>query len=542
MKADTVLLSSAVFTSRQDHPFAGGVAVNGNRILAVGEKQELEKYISADTKVLDFGDKLIMPGFVDAHTHYYFGAIADSELMDMDIFESRSEEDCVAMIKAYADEHPEQERVMGMGWYPSMWNDAPLPTKRSLDAVLPDRPVYLQAADGHTMWLNSAALKEAGVRADMKLASGHIGVFENGELNGLLFEIEACAIATKKMFDIDRDVLRGIHKGFLATIAANGITSLCDMMGDEYTPEARKNYDLTKSMERDGELTARLHVYPKLIPASDFHEACDLAKEYRSGKFRIAGVKGFLDGVVGTYTGYLLEPYSDRPETCGIDVPIIPEAALRAAVIAANKAGLPVRLHCIADGSVRLALNVFEESIRANGMHGLPNTVEHIESIHPDDIPRFDELKVIPSMQPAHLMMDYIEKPVRIGRERSRFMWPHRSILEKHGELAFGTDYPVVGFDPFAGLSAAVTRRTPEGEPAGDNYLEERIGLADALKAYTTGAAKALGRQTDFGVLEEGKLADIAVIDRNLFAIDEEEIKDCSIALTMMDGRIVYQK
>ena len=213
---------------------------------------------------------------------------------------------------------------------------------------------------------------------------------------------------------------------------------------------------------------------------------------------------------------------------------------MREYVIAANKAGLPVRLHCIADGSVRMALDLYEASREANGDVNVSNTIEHIENIHPDDIPRFAELGVIPSMQPYHLTLDFLEKPRRIGEERCRWEWPHRSLMDAGATLAFGTDYPVVDFNPYPSIYAAVTRLDDEGKPASTNP-EECISLAETLKAYTAGGAAAYGRD-DIGVLEEGKLADIIVVSSNLFDLKPEEILSCETVMTMFDGEIVYEK
>lgn len=538
MKAELILKSKNIFTGNSDVLQSGGVAIKGNKILSVGP--EAEKYRDGNTKVLELGDKLIMPGFVDAHTHYFMAAVSSSKYMCMEIAKSTSEQECIDMIREFANAHPEYDRIRGMGWFPANWDDAPLPTKESLDAVFPDKPVYLLAADAHTMWLNTKALEESGITKATTIVSGHIGKTENGELNGLLFELEAYKPALHNMMEFDDTVLMTIYEGFNKKINACGITAVSEMSADEYDKISAHNYEMIRQMEQKHRMTCRLHLFTKLDGYTDFSEALKLKASYCSEKLRLSGVKGFIDGVTSTYTGLLLEPYTDRPDTCGEGAPLNSTENNEKFVIAANKAGLPVRLHCIGDGAVRIALDLFEESRKANGDHGLANTIEHIETIDPADIPRLAQLDVIPSMQPYHLTLDANEKLRRVGDKRCRWEWPHKTILENGGQLAFGTDYPVVDFNPFANIYSAVTRCDDKGKPTGVNP-EESLELVDVLKAYTQGASRAYSRE-DIGVLEEGKLADIAVIDCNLFDISPLEIPEASVEITVMDGKIVYQK
>lgn len=538
-QADLVLKSSAIFTGTDKGLISGGVAISENRIVAVEEGDGINRWVGEGTLVKDFGNKMIQPGFIDAHMHYLVGAISASDFMCTEISESTSEEECVEMIKQYADAHPEEKRIRGIGWFPANWNDSPLPTKESLDKAIPDRPVYLICADVHTFWMNSMALKEAGITPDMKLKSGEVGVDEKGELNGLLFEPEAFEPAMAKVMEFPEENIKDIHRNFLRYLAQYGITSVSDMSSDDYTEITMKNYSVMKNMEE--ELTSRIHLYTRLVGYTDFSVTKDWQKKFCSEKVRIAGVKGFVDGVTSTYTGYLLEPYTDRPDTCGEGVPIEPKEGMQASIIAANAVGLPVRLHCIGDAAVRMALDMYEESNKVNENLGFHNTVEHIESIHPDDIPRFAKLNVIPSMQPYHLTLDVNEKVVRIGKERCRWEWPHRALLDEQAVLAFGTDYPVVEVNPFPNIYAAITRKDDEGIPTGQNP-EECITLEEALKAYTVSAANAYGRTSDLGTLESGKLADIVVVDRNLFESTEEEIRDAFVECTIMNGKVVYTK
>ena len=538
--ADMIITSNAVFTSCGDEPFEGGVAIKGNRIVAVGSREEISKYRTADTAVYDYGDQLIMPGLIDGHDHLWWGAVADSEHV-VDLTSSTSEEEAIEMIKKYAVEHPEEKRIRGFGWFPANWNDAPLPTKKTLDEAVPDRPAYMNCADAHTLWVNSLALEESGYTPDMELAAGSVGVDENGEMNGLIYEPDAMAYGWKNFYDFPEEQIRTIMKNFMKGLAAQGVTSLSEMSADEYTDYFHDRYLVFKDMAESGEFTSRVHAFTAFMRKTDFTEAVKWKEEFNSSTFRVTGVKGFLDGVTSTYTGLLLEPYTDRPDTTGEGVPLDTQESLNASVIAANAAGLPVRIHCIAEGSVRMALDAFEESLKVNGKHGLVNSIEHIETMHPDDIPRFRELGVVASMQGEHLPLEMNEKVARLGEERCRYEWPFRSLADAGAVLAFGTDFPVVYYNQFKGIYAAVARKNYDGTTAGvDNG--EKLTLPEALRANTIGSAIVYGRDDEIGTLEAGKLADVIVLDRNLFTADVEEIKDAEVALTVMDGNVVYAR
>ena len=538
--ADMIITSNAVFTSCGDEPFEGGVAIKGNRIVAVGSREEISKYRTADTAVYDYGDQLIMPGLIDGHDHLWWGAVADSEHV-VDLTSSTSEEEAIEMIKKYAVEHPEEKRIRGFGWFPANWNDAPLPTKKTLDEAVPDRPAYMNCADAHTLWVNSLALEESGYTPDMELAAGSVGVDENGEMNGLIYEPDAMAYGWKNFYDFPEEQIRTIMKNFMKGLAAQGVTSLSEMSADEYTDYFHDRYLVFKDMAESGEFTSRVHAFTAFMRKTDFTEAVKWKEEFSSPTFRVSGVKGFLDGVTSTYTGLLLEPYTDRPDTTGEGVPLDTQESLNASVIAANAAGLPVRIHCIAEGSVRMALDAFEESLKVNGKHGLVNSIEHIETMHPDDIPRFRELGVVASMQGEHLPLEMNEKVARLGEERCRYEWPFRSLADAGAVLAFGTDFPVVYYNQFKGIYAAVARKNYDGTIAGvDNG--EKLTLPEALRANTIGSAIVYGRDDEIGTLEAGKLADVIVLDRNLFTADVEEIKDAEVVLTVMDGNVVFRR
>lgn len=539
MYADKIVKSNAVFTGLDEVPFAGGVAIAGGKILAAGTEAELAEYEGPDTEVLSYGDNLIMPGLIDGHEHLWWGAVADSRYM-VDITASTNEDEAVEMIKAFADANPEFPRVLGFGWFPATWNDAPLPTKDSLDAIVPDRPVYMICADCHTIWMNTKALEEAGYSPEDTFDGGHMGLTEDGQLNGLAFEPAAAEPAWQKLYDFPEDQIIEIVEGFMKGLASQGVTSISEMSADGYEDMYYKRHKVFQKLSEEGRLTSRVHIYTKLKGMKNFDIVKEWQKEFWSPRFRLNGLKGFLDGVTSTYTAMLLAPYADNPSTCGDGCPLIPQDELNAGVIEANRVGLPVRLHCIGDGAVRMGLDAFEASIKANGRHGLPNTIEHIESADPADIPRFVELDVIASMQGEHLPQENNEKLLRIGEERCRHEWPFRSIVDTGATLAFGTDFPVVFYNQFPGIYAGVARRNYDGSVAGaDNG--EKLTLAEAIRANTLGSAKVYGREDELGTLEAGKLADVIVLDRNIFERPEEEIKDAKVVLTMVDGEITHQ-
>lgn len=482
-KTDFVLFSECVYSGEGDPPFAGGVAVSGNRIAAVGPRREIEAWIDSETIVHDVGKSMIMPGLCDAHGHFAMGALNASRYFLRDIAESSSEEECVDMVRKFAQAHPELGRIVGQGWFLANWHNALLPTKASLDRVISDRPVYLGAEK----------------------------VFQPGP-------------------DIDEEVERELLQG----LARRGITTFCDMSGILQGV----NYDAMERIEQSGDLIVRINLNPALRRDPNQKEFWALRERFHSDKLCVTGVKGVLDGVTSTHTGYTLEPYTDRPDCRGLltDEPEFFMDSIRMA----NANGIGVRLHCIADGAVRLALDCFENSSRYHDLSNLRNTIEHIENIHPDDIPRFRQLSVVPSMQPRHLPLEDNEKIVRMGRERCRWEWPFRSLIDAGAIMAFGTDFPVVDYNPFETIYYAVTRRGYDGKPTGVNP-EEAVTLAETLRAYTFGGAYASHREHELGMLKEGMLADIVVLDRDLFAGSVEDIPAAQLLMTMMDGKIVYE-
>lgn len=537
--ADLVILSNAIFTGKENSPFPGGVAVTGDKITAVGTKEEMKQYITADTVVKEYGDNLVMPGLCDTHGHYFSGAIMACEYFCDELFELPSEEACVQKMVEHAKKYPDLPRYFGYGWFPSYWGpDAKFPTKESLDKAFPDKPVYLRAADGHSTWVNSKALEESGYTPDWQPDFGSVEKLPNGELSGLLREHGAELTkpwATKLPDGYDKK----LQKSLMNILNSNGITAFSELSA--ILPEnIDEEYKYVKELDDSGEMTIRLYLYPGTdIEAERITELNPYREKYSTDTLKIAGVKGFIDGVTATFTAAMLEPYSDKPDDCG---PMNKSAEqFKEWVITANRHGYGVRIHSIGDRATRTCLDCYEASNQVNDNSNIRNAVEHIEIISPEDIPRFAKLGVIASMQPAHLPLEVGEKLYRCG-DRSRYEWALKSIHDTGAHIAFGTDYPVTTYDPFINIYAALTRKHKSGIQYGLTSMGEKMLLADILRSYTIEGAYANGMEEKTGSLEVGKYADIAVISKNFFTIPEDEILNCEAVLTVMNGKVVFEK
>jgi len=538
-KADLILKSNAIFTGKTNGTFAGGIAVKGNKIIKVGSWDEVDLYKDLHTKVFEYKDNLILPGFIDSHMHYFVGAFQSSGRVCRTLFDAQSKKECLDMVAKFSKECAEMNKVVGMGWHLPSWDEADRnPCKEDLDAIEPNRPVFLLSAEGHTFWLNSKALEACSINADTTVSFGKVGKNDDGEPDGMLYELEACEVANTIAFKADNNEEDEILMAFNKKLSECGITSTTDVSNCPEPVGDFSEYESLHQLELDHRLTVRLNLYPSLGLMPDTGLADRLRDKYHSEKLRVAGLKQFIDGVTSSNSAFLLEPYTDMPDSHGR--PFYEYETLRDCVLFANGQQYGIKLHAIGDGAIRMALDAFEESQRKNGPLKIRNSIEHIEAPHPDDIGRFAKLDVTAAMQPLHLAYENLEKLVKIGPNRSRYQFPFKSLLEQGTVLAFGTDYPVVTFSPMETIHAAVTRQNIEGHEININPWE-KIPLADVLRAYTFGGAYCVNQDDILGSLEEGKLADIVVLDRNLFGVDPEEILETKVLLTVMDGDVVHQ-
>ncbi len=540
MAADLILKSNAIFTSTGDDTFAGAVAVQGNKIVYVGPAEGAEAFKGPDTRVLDLGDKMVAPGFHDSHLHFFQSAMYRSPYV---VFcEGRSEQDCVDALEAVENVRSKDDWMICYGWYHSLWDEPHEPSKKSLDAKYPDRPVCMHSGDAHTLWVNSKGLEKLGITKDsVPPKGGKYGKDENGELTGIIYETAGLAL-TRKFMQFSDDEVHAAFLQFIKDLNAQGITSVCDMSmmalpGSDFIQD-----EAYAQLEKSGELTVRVHMFPTLLDDLSRPEA--LRASYHSDKLRTPGLKQFFDGVSCTHTAYLKEPYSNAYFPGDHGRTTIPPEEMRALVLKAASKGWPVRIHTIGDEAIHLALDYFQEARETYGP--LPkgqNCLEHLENFQPADIARLKELDVLAACQPPHMVLDPDGEERDLGPERAKYMWPFHTYEELGVKYAFGTDSPVVDINSMNVIYDAVTRQSPvNGYPEGGWQPHEKITVAQALRAYTCGSAMAAGRPEDLGTLEEGKLADLVVLDKNLLAADPEEILSTSVVMTIADGEIVYEK
>lgn len=533
-KADIVLSSDAIFTGLTHEPMSGAIAILGDKILSVGSKAEIEPFIGSGTKVFNYGNQLIMPGFHDFHLHIMFSALS---LTSINLFEARSAQEVATKVLEFSKECPEEGWIIGMQWDAGYWHDKQEPHYRILDAVIPDRPVVLFHAEGHYTWVNSKAMELAGVTEEIR--DPDFGRYErdkNGLLTGILYE-EAQQIVLKEALRLTQNKKETILKEFLRLLSQYGITSVNDLFApiDDFL----QDYDLFKKLDKQGELTTRFHITPELDGNLD--KAQILRNKYVSKKLQFSGLKQFVDGTVTGHTAYFLKPYSDQLDICGH--PALDPEVLIDRVVKADELGFRIRFHAIGDAAIRLALDAFEEAVRKNGKRDSRHTIEHIEVIDSDDIERFSKLGVIASMQPDHMAASSREVYSSIiGPEREKNVFLTKSLLNTGTSLALGTDFPVsISLNPMRQIYTAITRVDSSGDSQNTWHPEQKLTLAEALQAYTYGSAHGCFREHELGTIEEGKLADLVVLDRNLFDIPESEVLKTKVELTINDGKVVYK-
>ncbi len=542
--ADVIITHARIYTVDPRHKWAEAIAIRDAKIVDVGSNREIETHRGASTLVIDAQAHLVLPGFTDCHIHFLDGSLS---LLQVNLDQARTIDQIQEQVKAYANAHPELPWILGRGWQYTAFGASGLPSKTYLDQVLPDRPVYLESFDGHTWWANSKALKLAGItRNSLDPAGGKFVRDASGEPTGAVKEDAADAVVRRAVPQPTREELRdalrrGMHEankvGLVRGISPGGVS----VQGGDFAA-----LDVYDELRRLGQLTMRFYIASRLEPPvvriEQIKQIKDAQRRYHDEWLAAGAAKFFLDGVIESHTAALLAPYADDPSQSG-RLLWDPER-YKEAVAELDRQGIQIYTHAIGDRAVRLALDAYQEAQERNHIHDARSRIEHIESIAAQDIPRFGRLGVIASFQPLHAYPDDDVMNVwapHIGPERAQRAWAWRSIEKSGGMLAFGSDWPIVTLNPWPGVQNALTRQTTEGNPPGGFLPNERITLEDAIQAYTLGAAYAAHRETETGSLEAGKLADLIILNQDLFKIEPTEIGKTEVLITMVGGKIVYQ-
>jgi len=522
-----VLYNGNIHTMDPSHPRATALAIAGNRIVAVGDDAEMRALLGRDGQAVNLEGRTAVPAFTDSHLHFMSWGLS---LRQIDLAGVPALEEALGRVAARAEATPAGQWLTGRGWDHSLWRGGGFPTRHDLDGVAPHHPVWLRRKCGHAGWANSRALALAGVTAATPDPPG--GAIEHdagGEPTGILKDTAMDLVSSL----IQEPTLAEAAEAIQAATAAAHRHGLVNV----HTMEGPAAFRAFQHLHAGGELQMRVLIQ---IPEENLEAAVRLG--LRSGlgdeRLRIGGVKIFADGALGARTAAMLAPYEGYPGDRGIV--IADGGALTAMVRQASRAGLAAFVHAIGDRANRDVLDAVEASRRAGeGLH-LRHRIEHVQILHPDDVPRLARLGVVASMQPLHATQDMLLADALWG-DRCAGAYAWRSVLDSGAVLAFGSDAPVEDLSVIAGIHAAVTRRRPDGSPGPEGWIpQERLSAEEALRAYTVGAAYAGGEEAIKGSLSPGKLADVAVLSRDILAIPPDEILETEVVATLLDGRFVY--
>ena len=526
---DRILINGNIHTFDPRQPHATALVVIGNKIVAFGNDHEIKALATANTKIDNLNGKFVIPGMVDAHIHWENTAKSRHAV---NLFEVPSKAEALQRIQARAAEIKPGQWIFGNGWTQAVWADGQFPTCQDLDSVTGNIPAYLVTKSGHAAWVNSAALRIAGIDRDTSdPAGGKINHFPDGNPDGILLEAPAMQLVAQHIPSITAEQVAEWMVEVQQEAWQVGLTGIHDFD----RPSCMIALQLLKERGQLG-----LRVIKQINdPWIEHAHELGIRSGFGDDWIRIGGLKIFADGALGPRTAAMIEPYEGEPDNYGVVV--TDKEAIYELVSKASRLGLASTIHAIGDRAVHDVLDVYEAvrgEEQASGIMPLErrHRIEHVQIIHPDDINRLGKLNIIASMQPIHATSD-MDMANRYWGERSKYSYQWRAQLEAGAVLAFGSDAPIDPFDTFKGISAAVTRRRENGDPGVEGwYPEARLTMQEALHAYTQGPAFAAGMEKYSGRLAPGCLADLIVLDRNLLTVSHDEILDTAVLGTMVDG------
>ncbi len=538
---DLILVNGKVWTGIDESSFAEAIAIKNNLIVAVGKTDSIRSLANSKTKIIDVGGRLVTAGFNDAHIHFLSGS---KGLAEVDMTGTSSPEEVAERVNQFASANPTQQWITGRGWqYTSFENG--LPDSESLKNIISDKPVFIKAYDGHSAWANKKALELSGIdKTTVYHDFGELVKDKNGNLTGTLRE-DAMGLVSKHIPPLMRnEKLNAIRKG-MKLAASLGITSVQDagIPGEDLS--------LYTELLRNNELTIR---YAAAFWVDETTTEANMKSFIKlkdsvglsNPMFRADAIKFMIDGVIESHTGSMLQPYSD---VTSADPLALGQLALsiehyQKMVTLFDKNGFRIFTHAIGDKGVRESLNAYEQAAKVNGQRDARHRVEHIETVSPEDIPRFALLGVMASMEPIHADPGTMEVWIKaIGKDREPYSFNWAEMLKNKVNLVYSSDWPAcIDINPIRGLHVAINRRTPEGYPEKGWLPEQKISVAQALKAYTSMGSYSSFEENLKGQIKPGRLADIIVLSQDLFTINPMKTAETKVMLTVFDGKVIYNQ
>lgn len=529
--ADLVVTNANIQTIDAKRPNARSIAVIGDRIIAVGSDADTKVLIGPRTKVIDAKGRLIVPGFNDAHVHFMETGY---QLSSVDLRDAKSPEEFVARIKAFAAKLPKGRWILGGKWDHENWTPNNLPTAAMIDAATPDNPVFIDRLDGHMALANSLAMRLAGVDKSVKdVAGGEIVRDSSGNPTGI-FKDAASGYIEKAIPAASFEQKLEAAQAATDHAASLGVTSVQDMSANG------TEVGVYQELLRRGTLKTRVY---SCSPLNDFKRWTNTGIRFAFGDpmLRVGCLKAYADGSLGSTTAWFFDPYLDAPNSTGLAMADV-GTTMRQTMTDADKAGLQVRVHAIGDRANATILDHFDAVARSNGTHDRRFTIEHAQHMRMEDLKRFGSMKVVASMQPFHIIDDGRWAWKRLDEKRLKGTYAFRTILDSGGVLAFGSDSPVAPINPIWGVYAAVTRRTLDDKNPDGWIPEQKISVLETVKAFTWGSAYAEFQDNTKGTLEPGKLADFVMLSDDIFTIDPVKIRDARVLMTVVNGKVVYDR
>jgi predicted amidohydrolase YtcJ len=542
--ADLVIRNARIYTVEKDRPWAQALAVRGDRIVWVGEEKDVTSQIGPATRVVDAGDKMLLPGFIDSHLHVRIGAGANV----LRIANANTLAEIQRQVKKFSDENPDLKWIEADGWNYSAFPNGTLPTAKDLEGMTGGRPAFLVAYDYHTIWMNREALNDFGItRATEKVifAEKIEKDAKTGEPTGIVTGFGSTGLADDSEAELRKHLPshspESIYQGIRDTLAAaarNGITTVID-------PQSfLEDLPTYEKLSQQGDLPVRLQValfHRRGTTEETLRKFDDARKSYNDDHLRVAAVKLYIDDVIEPHTAAMLEPYADRPNTRGeLDYPA---EEFKQVVDRLDKMKFQIFIHSIGDRGIRTALDAIEYAEKQNGPRDRRDELVHIECLNAKDIPRFKQLGVIACMQPRHCAPDITGQWAKaVGPARWKYAWAFRSLRDSGATLAFASDWNVAEMEPLIGIYTALTRKGLDGKPEGGWIPEQTVDLETAIRGYTINGAYANFVEQNRGSIKTGKYADFVMLSDNLFEMPADKIKDAKVVWTMVGGKEVWKE